>query len=89
MATQNERIMLYLNQHGSITVRDAFEYLFINSPTKRFSELRKKGFITESTKIVWGCNEKGTKVMRTHYSIYTLTDTGKAAAATIKNARPC
>lgn len=34
--------------HGSITVRDAFEKLYINSPTKRISELRQSGFNVET-----------------------------------------
>lgn len=34
--------------HGSITVRDAFEKLYINSPTKRISELRHSGFNVET-----------------------------------------
>ena len=42
-ATQRGRILAYCAEHGSITVRDAFEKLNINSPTKRISELRKSG----------------------------------------------
>lgn len=42
-ATQKAKILQYCAEHGSITVRDAFEKLFINSPTKRISELRNSG----------------------------------------------
>ena len=43
-ATQQAKILNYCAEHGSITVREAFEKLFINSPTKRISELRQSGF---------------------------------------------
>lgn len=50
--TQRAKILDYCDKHGSITVRDAFDKLSINSPTKRISELRKAGYdvqtITES-----------------------------------------
>lgn len=40
-ATQRAKIFEYCQKHGSITVRDAFNTLSINSPTKRISEMRK------------------------------------------------
>lgn len=43
-ATQKRKILEYCAEHGSITVRDAFEKLHINSPTKRISELRAAGY---------------------------------------------
>ena len=42
-ATQRGKILAYCKEHGSITIRDAFEKLNINSPSKRISELRKSG----------------------------------------------
>jgi hypothetical protein len=42
-ATQRSKIIAYCAEHGSITVREAFTELNINSPTKRISELRKSG----------------------------------------------
>lgn len=39
-ATQKAKILAYCKEHGSITVRDAFTKLNINSPTKRISEMR-------------------------------------------------
>jgi hypothetical protein len=42
-ATQKNKILAFCEAYGSITVRDAFEKLNINSPTKRISELRASG----------------------------------------------
>lgn len=42
-ATQKAKILAYCNEHGSITVREAFN-LDINSPTKRISEMRHGGY---------------------------------------------
>ena len=41
---QRAKILAYCKEHGSITVRDAFTKLNINSPTKRISELRQAGY---------------------------------------------
>ena len=38
--TQRAKILAYCEQHGSITIREAFTKLDINSPSKRISELR-------------------------------------------------
>lgn len=43
-ATQRRKIVNYCDQYGSITVREAFERLDINSPTKRISELKRSGY---------------------------------------------
>lgn len=43
-ATQKAKILNWCKEHGSITVRDAFVNLNINSPTKRISELRQAGY---------------------------------------------
>lgn len=37
------KILAYCEKHGSITIRDAFTKLNINSPSKRISELRNSG----------------------------------------------
>lgn len=42
-ATQRQKIFNYCQEHGSITIREAFENLNINSPSKRISEMRKSG----------------------------------------------
>lgn len=41
--TQAEKILNYCEVNGSITIREAFTALGINSPSKRISELRKSG----------------------------------------------
>lgn len=52
-ATQKAKILAYCTEHGSITVREAFN-LDINSPTKRISEMRHGGYdvqAIEETKV--------------------------------------
>lgn len=46
--TQRRKILEYCTEHGSITIREAFEKLHINSPSKRISEMRHSGFIVEA-----------------------------------------
>ena len=41
---QRQKIVNFCREHGSITVRDAYDTLHINSPTKRISELRDRGY---------------------------------------------
>lgn len=66
--TQRAKILDYCDKHGSITVREAFDKLNINSPTKRISELRKAGYdvqtITESR-----AKDNGETVRYTRYFI--------------------
>lgn len=38
--TQQTKILAYCNLNGSITIREAFEKLKMNSPSKRISEMR-------------------------------------------------
>lgn len=48
-ATQRMKILDYCEQYGSITIREAFTKLNINSPSKRISEIRNSGnFIVDS-----------------------------------------
>ena len=42
-ATQKAKILNYCDCYGSITIREAFTELNINSPSKRISELRNSG----------------------------------------------
>lgn len=49
-ATQKMNILKYCAEHGSITIRDAFEKLHINSPSKRISELRHSGYDVQSVR---------------------------------------
>lgn len=55
-ATQKAKIVAYCEQHGSITIREAFNKLEINSPSKRISELRNSPFYS-----VESINESKTK----------------------------
>ena len=45
MMRQHEKIIDYLKQNGSATIRELFLFCNINSPSKRLSELRKLGMI--------------------------------------------
>ena len=48
-ATQRGKILAYCKEHGSITIREAFEELDINSPSKRISEMRlSSDYLVES-----------------------------------------
>lgn len=38
------KVLEYCDSHGSITAREAFINLNINSPRKVFSELRRRGY---------------------------------------------
>jgi hypothetical protein len=68
--TQRAKIVAYCKEHGSITARDAYVHLDINSPRKRISELRRAGFnvdtITEHRK-----NSHGLEV---RYNRYFITE---------------
>lgn len=65
-ATQRAKIINYCNKHGSITVRDAFELLAINSPTKRISEIRKNEVRTVTETRI---KDSGEKVRYARYFI--------------------
>ena len=43
-ATQRGKILEYCAEHGSITAREAFIKLGINSPRKAISDMRRKGY---------------------------------------------
>ena len=42
--TDYTKILEYCAEHGSITAREAFIHLNINSPRKCISDLRRKGY---------------------------------------------
>lgn len=42
---QRDKIIAYLEKHGSATIRELFIYCGINSPSKRLSEMRQMGLI--------------------------------------------
>jgi hypothetical protein len=70
-ATQKGKILGYCAEHGSITIRDAFEKLHINSPSKRISELRNSEdyVVTDITQYKY--NDEGK--VETKYKRYFIT----------------
>ena len=71
-ATQKGKILGYCAEHGSITIRDAFEKLHINSPSKRISELRKSGFYDVKSIVETRVNAEGDEVKFKRYFITCL-----------------
>lgn len=67
--TQRQKILDYCEAHGSITVREAFEELHINSPTKRISEIKKSGLYDVQTEEIKQINSAGQKTKFTRYTI--------------------
>ncbi len=50
-ATQYGKILMYCHEHGSITAREAFIHLGINSPRKAISDLKRKGYEVKAVKM--------------------------------------
>lgn len=74
-ATQKGKILEYCEAHGSITIRDAFEKLKINSPTKRISELKRAGYDVQSV-METRINANGDEVRFKRYFIKEGEDNG-------------
>lgn len=68
--TQQAKILEYCKTHGSITARDAYVELDINSPRKRISELRHSGFNVD-TVTEYRTNSYGIEV---RYNRYFITE---------------
>lgn len=62
--TQRDKILSYLKQNGTMTVRDAIFDLDINSPAKRVQELREMGYDIRTD---WIVADNGTR-----YGAYRL-----------------
>ena len=73
-ATQRMKILQYCEEHGSITIRDAFEKLHINSPSKRISEIRLSGIYDVQTERETRTNAAGNEVRYMRYYINELGD---------------
>ena len=71
-ATQKGKILGYCAEHGSITIRDAFEKLHINSPSKRISELRNSGDYDVKDITETRVNAEGEEVRFKRYFIQAL-----------------
>lgn len=68
-ATQRMKILDFCAEHGSITIRDAFEQLHINSPSKRISELRASGAYDVQAETERRVNSDGIEVRYKRYYI--------------------
>lgn len=73
-ATQRGLILAYCKEHGSITIRDAFEKLKINSPSKRISELRLSGRYDVSAVTEEKINASGQKTRYKRYYIKAVEE---------------
>lgn len=71
-ATQKGKILSYCAEHGSITIREAFERLHINSPSKRISELRNSGDYDVQSVTEVRVNPEGDEVKFKRYFITAL-----------------
>lgn len=75
-ATQKGKILQYCAEHGSITIREAFEKLYINSPSKRISELRRSGEYEVKSVVETRANEDGESKPYKRYYIKAVKDHG-------------
>lgn len=71
-ATQKGKILGYCAENGSITIREAFEKLHINSPSKRISELRNSGDYVVDDITETKVNDDGEEVRFKRYFITAL-----------------
>ena len=75
-ATQKGKILQYCAEHGSITIRDAFVKLNINSPSKRISELRRSDQYEVKTVEESRINRAGEKKSYKRYFIKAVEANG-------------
>lgn len=80
-ATQKGKILGYCAEHGSITIREAFEKLCINSPSKRISELRQAGYDVQTT-VEIRVNANGDEV---RFKRYFIKEGGAATEGGVVN----
>lgn len=76
--TQKMRIIEYCEKHGSITVREAFTKLNINSPTKRISEIKNSGLYTVKSIIESKTGKDGHRIRWKRYFIKKKNGGGTA-----------
>ena len=62
-ATQCGKILEYCAEHGSITAREAFIHLNINSPRKAISDMRRKGYEVKTVEM----DNNGKKPYKRYY----------------------
>lgn len=63
---QVSKVLSYMREHGSITSREAFYELSIQSLPKRICEIEKMGFIVRRVREI-GINKLGEKVRSNRY----------------------
>ena len=68
-ATQKSKILDYCKRNGSITIREAFTKLNINSPSKRISEMRNSGIYSVDSVEKSRTDENGNKTRWKRYFI--------------------
>ena len=68
-ATQRAKILNYCGEHGSITIREAFVRLGINSPSKRISEMRLSGSYDVQAEVETKIKDSGDIVRYKRYYI--------------------
>ena len=73
-ATQRSKILAHCAENGSITVREAFLELNINSPTKRISEIRNSGEYKVETTDESRTDQNGTTKRWKRYFITPLPE---------------
>ena len=66
--TQKSKILDYIRENGSATIREIFIYCNVNSPAKRLSELRSMGLITEAWESKTNANGE-TKRFKRYYLV--------------------
>ena len=64
--TQRDRVLAYLREHGTLTVKEAVEVLNIMSAPKRIEELRNMGYVIP---LEWAKTENGSR-----YGVYRLEE---------------
>jgi hypothetical protein len=72
MYPQQKKILNYCKEYGSITIREAFTKLHINSPGKRISEMRNSGRYKVESIVEHHTNEQGEKTRYLRYFIHEL-----------------
>ena len=79
-ATQQSKILAYCMANGSITIREAFEKLDINSPSKRISEMRLGGIYDVQSIDEVRVKKNGDTVRFKRYFIKELNNRGQSWA---------
>jgi hypothetical protein len=77
MKTQRFKVLSYCAEHGSITAREAFIKLNINSPRKVISDIKNSGLYDVESVVEHKTDTDGNKIRWRRYFIKEKTDGGK------------